>query len=112
MLLCNRILFFTQIASAQQLVFKWAKSFDPHNPFSYGDYSNGRNVGIDQYGNVYSAGLFKRTVDFDPGTGLFAMTAVSQYEEGINISKLDGDGNFVWARQIPALAGVNPHALS
>ena len=95
--------FLAQIGSAQQLVFKWAKSFNPHNAINYGDYSNGRTIGIDQYGNVYSAGLFQHTVDFDPGTGLFTMASGSQYEEGIYISKLDADGNFVWARQIPAL---------
>jgi gliding motility-associated-like protein len=97
------LLVVTNVTSAQQLLFKWAKAFDPHNAINYGDYSNGRTVGVDQFGNVYSAGLFQRTVDFDPGPGLFTMTATNQYEEAIYITKLDADGNFVWARQIPAL---------
>lgn len=58
-------------------------------------------MGVDADGNVYSAGLFQNTVDFDPGPGVFNLTGAAIEELGIYISKLDANGNFVWAIQIP-----------
>jgi hypothetical protein len=47
-------------------------------------------------GSVYSCGKFSDTTDFDPGTGVFNLTAVKFYD--LYVQKLDNDGNFVWAR--------------
>ncbi len=49
-------------------------------------------------GDVYTTGYFHGTVDFDPGAGNFNLT--SKGEADIFISKLDGSGNFEWARGI------------
>lgn len=93
-----------QFAGNSQLpVLQWAKTFNAANIWNYSTYNNGRSVAVDQQGNVYSAGLFTYTVDFDPGPGVYTVTAEGPSNYGIYISKLDADGNFVWAKQIPAL---------
>ncbi|MBW7840383.1 MAG: gliding motility-associated C-terminal domain-containing protein [Chitinophagaceae bacterium] len=56
---------------------------------------------MDANGNIYSAGLFNGTHDFDPGPGVYEMTADNSANTSIYISKLDAGGNFVWAVQIP-----------
>jgi gliding motility-associated-like protein len=92
---------FTSSAISQLPVFQWAKSFKANNaPNNYSDNTNGRTVGVDAQGNVYSAGLFFHTVDFDPGVGVYNLTSGTPYGS-IYISKLDANGNFVWAEQIP-----------
>jgi gliding motility-associated-like protein len=93
-----------QFAGNSQLpTLQWAKTFDEANIWNYSTYSNGRTVGVDQQGNVYSAGLFTYTVDFDPGPAVYTLTGAGPFEYGIYISKLNADGNFVWAKQIPVL---------
>jgi gliding motility-associated-like protein len=92
------IVCFLSLAAASQLpVLHWAKVFEPYSMTN----SNGRTVGVDALGNVYSAGLFENTCDFDPGPGLYMMPAAGPFNYGIYISKLDANGNFVWAKQIP-----------
>lgn len=56
----------------------------------------GRRVALDEWGNIYVAGSFKDTVDFDPGPGEDYHTATSYY--GAFLSKFDPEGNFQWAR--------------
>ena len=100
----NRLLFtffcffcWIQSAVSQLPVLGWAKVFDAYSA----DYSNGRTVGVDAQGNVFSAGFFENSLDFDPGPGLHMMTGGGPFNQGIYISKLDINGNFVWAKQIP-----------
>jgi hypothetical protein len=58
----------------------------------------GSEICIDFLGNVYSAGTFNGTADFDPGTGTLNFTALSGSD--IFVSKLDSSGNFIWAKQM------------
>ncbi|MBD2078274.1 DUF4347 domain-containing protein [Phormidium sp. FACHB-592] len=53
---------------------------------------------VDGAGNVYTVGSFFGTVDFDPGVEAFALTSAGF--DDIFVSKLDGNGNFVWAKRI------------
>src|SRR4030095_8964076 len=53
---------------------------------------------LDESGDVYAAGEFNGTVDFDPGTGIHNL--VSAGMEDAFILKLDSSGNFVWAKSI------------
>ena len=55
-------------------------------------------VALDGSGNVYTAGVFRGTADFDPGAGVFNLTSAG--EQDIFVSKLDSAGNFVWAKQM------------
>ena len=72
--------------------FVWAKSLGG------GYYGSGSCITTDESGNVYTTGQFSETGDFDPSGGEYLMTSYG--DEDIFISKLDGDGNFIWAKQI------------
>jgi len=65
-------------------------------------------ITVDAAGNVYTAGTFLDTADFDPGPGIYSLTAGMSDEAFI--SKLDNGGNFVWARQIGA--GAAPYGVA
>lgn len=58
----------------------------------------GYAITTDTGGNIYAAGYFSGTVDFDPGTGTSNMTAVNGAD--VFICKLDPSGNFIWAKQM------------
>jgi len=60
------------------------------------DYDLCRGVAIDSSGNVYVAGGFQETVDFDPGTGTDNRTS-NGYTD-VFLAKFDSSGNFVWGR--------------
>jgi hypothetical protein len=75
---------------------EWAKSIDG-DVFSYGN-----SIVTDNSGNIYTTGTYKGTADFDPGPGIFNITAIGYRD--FFISKLDHNGNFVWAKSI---GGVN-----
>jgi len=53
-------------------------------------------IAVDVNGNVYTTGVFKETVDFDPGVGVYNLTSVGLAD--IFITKFDRDGNFIWAK--------------
>ena len=59
------------------------------------DYSYG--LALDAHGNIFTTGLFQGAVDFDPGSGVFNLSALGS---DVFVSKLDSAGNFVWAQQI------------
>lgn len=67
--------------------FLWARSFNSSTP------TRGFSIVIDNSGAVYSAGGFEGTADFDPGSGVFNLTAINGAD--IYISKLDASGNFI-----------------
>ncbi len=85
-------------AISQLPVLDWAKAFEALDNNSSGF---GTTVGKDENGNVYSAGQFEYSIDFDPGPGVFIMKTSGPFDKAMFISKLDANGNFVWAKQIP-----------
>ena len=87
-------------AATQLPVLNWAKALKANGPWGSSSYSGSSTVGIDSQGNVYSAGSFENSVDFDPGLGVYTMVSAGN-TSNIHIYKLDADGNFVWAKQIP-----------
>jgi hypothetical protein len=58
---------------------------------------SGRSVAVDKDGNVYTTGGFMETADFDPGEDTYPLTAAGATD--VFLSKLDADGNLVWARR-------------
>jgi len=58
----------------------------------------GTAVTYDNEGNVYATGSFVGTVDFDPGPGTFNLTSAGA--DDIFVTKLDANGNFIWAKQM------------
>lgn len=63
------------------------------------DFDNPNEIVIGTDGSIYVAGTFKNTVDFDPSSNIFNMTATSGYAD-IFIAKYTSTGNFLWAFQI------------
>lgn len=79
--------------------FQWAKQLGGAG------WDEGTSVKTDQSNAVYTAGLFIGTVDFDPGAGVFNLTAVG--EKDAFICKLDAAGNFIWAKQYGDSASID-----
>jgi len=53
------------------------------------------SIEVDNEGNILTTGRLDGTNDFDPGAGEFTLT--TQSIDDVFISKLDSEGNFVWA---------------
>jgi len=78
--------------SAQQPKLEWAKQMSGSSSES------GTAMAMDSSGNIYTIGSFYQTVDFDPSAVTFTLT--SNGASDIFITKLDAQGNFLWAKQI------------
>ncbi len=91
-----------QSTLSQSLV--WARAMG-------GDYSDiAYAVTTDADGNVYTTGSFRLTVDFDPGVGVYELTAIGNTD--IFVSKLDADGNFLWAVNMGGTTSANGEAIT
>jgi len=72
--------------------FVWAKAF------LGSDYINPYQLTTDANNNIFSSGTFYGTYDFDPGIGQTILSA-SQTDD-IYITKLNSNGNFIWAKKL------------
>ncbi|MBN8582808.1 MAG: hypothetical protein J0L96_19240, partial [Anaerolineae bacterium] len=72
--------------------FMWARTLG-----SAGD-DFALNIILDSNNNLYIAGDFTNTVDFNPGTGTYNLTSAGGYDA--YTVKLKSNGNFVWARSV------------
>ena len=72
--------------------FIWAVSMGGILP------DRGFSITSDALGNLYATGKFSSTVDFDPGSTTFSLTANGG--EDVFIQKLDNQGNFIWAKSM------------
>jgi len=70
----------------------WAKNMGGSNS------DRGYGIAIDGSGNIYTTGSFSGTADFDPGIGISNLTSAGNTD--VFVSKLDGSGNFVWAKRL------------
>jgi hypothetical protein len=76
--------------NAQVPTFQWAKQIgDNANIYEY-------SLTVDQLGNIYTTGYFIGTIDFDPGISTSVLTVTNA---SIFITKMDANGNFVWAKK-------------
>jgi len=71
------------------------------------DYAN--SISIDASGNIYSTGSFSNIADFDPSSAIYNLT--SNGKTDIFISKLDANGNFVWAKAIGSSDNDNGNSI-
>ncbi len=74
--------------------YVWAKVFNsPNTVLTSG-------ITVDAMSNVYTIGDYDQTIDLDPGPGVYALNFnPGSNDEGMFMSKLDVNGDFVWAKQ-------------
>ncbi len=79
----------------------WVRNFGStsQNEICYG-------LAVDSNDNIYSSGFFKGTVDFNPGASIHNLSTTVSSRAEIYISKLDANGDFVWAKNFPASSGT------
>jgi hypothetical protein len=73
-------------------------------------FDEGHAVAVDESGNVFVAGHFEGTVDFDPGDGVVEYT--SFYTPDMFAVKLDSDGNFLWAKTLAVFGRIYKIAVN
>jgi hypothetical protein len=61
------------------------------------NFDTGYDIAVDADGNAIVAGSFMGSGDFDPGTGVFMLTASSLGSDEIFVQKLSPSGEFMWA---------------
>ncbi len=76
--------------------FVWVKNFETTGTGSGGEQV--LDIRIDDGGDIYTTGSFSRTVDFDPGTGVYNLSATGR--SSIFVAKLSAAGNFIYAKAI------------
>ena len=81
-----------QLSEAQPVSCAWAASFSGNNAGAV------KSSAVDAMGNVYTAGYFSGTVDFDPGPSSFLMSSAGMQD--IFVCKLNVNGQFLWAKRI------------
>ena len=83
--------------------FKWAKSLVK----GMGNW--GTAITLDRFGNVYAAGFFQDTIDFDTGAG--TKNLVSLGENDVFIQKLSNTGDFIWAESYGGTWREHPNMI-
>ncbi|MES2616248.1 MAG: SBBP repeat-containing protein [Bacteroidota bacterium] len=87
--------------------YVWAKNFEGTSA------GQGLSIAIDDFGNIFTTGYFNETFDFDPGLGVYNLTVYSQIgNDDIFISKLNGLGEFVWAKKIGGMYSDNSYSIA
>jgi len=85
--------------------YLWAKSFG-----SAAENDVAHSISVDIEGNIYTAGTFQDSADFDPGTGETWLKSQGNYD--IFISKLDSNGDVVWAKSMGGIGGDLAKSIS
>ncbi len=85
------------ITSMAQPALNWVNGLTGTNTNSTTNNSN--TVTTDATGNVFIAGYFTGTIDFDPGTGVSNLTAQGAYAD-MFVAKYAPNGSLQWAKQV------------
>lgn len=96
-------------ANGQQVALDWAKQF---SGASQDEYASGTAAVLDQNRNVYTAGSFSVAVDFDPGPGVSYLYSAAGITFNAFVSKVDAQGNFVWAKRLGGISGTEAFAIA
>ncbi len=80
-------------------MFLWVKTLKGDNDAPYGV-----GLSLDAVGNIYVAGSFIGSVDFDPGPSTHIITSTLAYYD-IFILKLSPKGNFLWVKTVIGQGG-------
>lgn len=94
--------------SYSQPIFDWVKQIGNE------DYQKGSCIVTDKDGNVYTLGNFHGTIDFDPDpvktamlTAPYCLGSIWGLWGGLFITKMDSDGNLIWAKKISGETGYD-----
>jgi hypothetical protein len=87
--------------------FQWAKKFVGANTH----YAQVQTI-LDASGNVYLAGGFIGTVDFDPGAGTANLTAPGQNNDNAFVAKYSATGAYQWAFRAGSTRPCRVHSLA
>ena len=83
---------FTVYLNAQSANFEWVRQLGGQGE------DMPRSLALDASGNIITVGSFIATADFDPGPGTYTLTSLNPWY--VFISKLNAQGNFVWAQKL------------
>jgi hypothetical protein len=89
---------FSISAYSQSPNLEWAKAIGTSNASA--EMSSGLSVAVDHQGNIYMAGIFTGTKDFDPSPATHNLTASNAANPEMFVSKFDASGNFLWVKHI------------
>jgi uncharacterized protein (DUF2249 family) len=82
--------------------YVWAKVFEGVNA------SFSLDIKVDSDGSVYTTGQFQGITDFDPGVAVYNLSAING---DAFLSKLDNNGNFVWAHKFTSTGSDSGNGL-
>ncbi|MEA3445886.1 MAG: SBBP repeat-containing protein, partial [Bacteroidota bacterium] len=99
------IVLLTTCLMGQEAQLEWAVGLGGNNS------EEGNSVTVDDFGNVYSTGYFMGEADFDPDPEK-NYSLISNGSWDIYISKLDAQGNFIWAKSMGGTGYDNGHDLA
>jgi hypothetical protein len=85
-------LFISNFSKAQTPIFTWAKAIGGT------DFKSSNDIALDKQNNIYTAGQFKGTVDFDPETSVFNLSSFGN--DDVFVTKLNNQGQLIWAKKI------------
>ncbi|MBL7713743.1 MAG: T9SS type A sorting domain-containing protein, partial [Chitinophagaceae bacterium] len=86
----------------------WAKLLHCATGWAWwGAYSSG-TLALGRRNDIYVTGSFSGSADFDPGPGVYTLSAGSSTSMEGYVTKFDQDGNFTWAKQISGVAIYYP----
>ena len=96
-------------AIAQDAVFNWARQLSG----AFVDEAGvGNGITIDADRNTYTVGSFSGNVDFDPSPSVYLLSSAGGLYFNAFVSKLDAQGNFVWAKRMGGLSGTEGNAIA
>lgn len=70
----------------------------------------GYQIGIDNNNNIIKTGGFSLAEDFDPGPAYYPITLQNSFSDAF-ISKMDNNGNFIYAKGLGASGNSNSNAV-
>ncbi len=93
--------------------YLWAKHFGATTTtMPYLSLTVSSGLALDHDKGVYITGYYRRITDFDPGVNTYYLSTVDLTADNVFITKLDANGNFVWAKSMGGLNFSGARAIA